>query len=345
MADYPDGGVCEIAQTTLGRHRLIVRRVTDVQERPGRAVDLLAPFRVLHQPHRARSSSSKQSTASTPSSSSSIRDLKDQALAHFPSGHYSANAAWTVIAALAHNLARWTTADRPTRPHPPRRPDPPPPAVRPARTDHPHRPPFHASPTRALALGKRLHPGPHPHPRAPTRRLSPPRSTRHAHATGVASACPETTANGNPTAQDIVSTAGEHLTGPPKTPQLAPPPTGTPSAGQRENNRWIKAKAPRRFRRVYPLRRGPRVAAAQAPRAELRRPSALCVANRTSLAKDGPTSAFVLARVFAADGRAWPPMSEGSSVAAGGGRRFVVRGPAFVQAVWWVVGARCGPIA
>jgi hypothetical protein len=35
-----------------------------------------------------------------------IRDLKDQALAHFPSGHYSANSAWTVIACLAHNLTR-----------------------------------------------------------------------------------------------------------------------------------------------------------------------------------------------------------------------------------------------
>jgi hypothetical protein len=30
-------------------------------------------------------------------------------LAHFPSGNYSANSAWTVIAALAHNLARWTS--------------------------------------------------------------------------------------------------------------------------------------------------------------------------------------------------------------------------------------------
>ena len=38
-----------------------------------------------------------------------IRDLKDQALAHFPSGRFFANAAWTVIAALAHNLLRWTT--------------------------------------------------------------------------------------------------------------------------------------------------------------------------------------------------------------------------------------------
>jgi hypothetical protein len=35
-----------------------------------------------------------------------ICDLKDQALAHFPSGKFLANAAWTVIAALAHNLLR-----------------------------------------------------------------------------------------------------------------------------------------------------------------------------------------------------------------------------------------------
>ena len=39
-----------------------------------------------------------------------IRDLKDQALAHFPSGQFNANSAWTVIAAIAHNLTRWTTA-------------------------------------------------------------------------------------------------------------------------------------------------------------------------------------------------------------------------------------------
>jgi DNA-binding transcriptional MerR regulator len=37
-----------------------------------------------------------------------IRDLKDQALAHFPSGQFNANSAWTVIAAIAHNLLRWT---------------------------------------------------------------------------------------------------------------------------------------------------------------------------------------------------------------------------------------------
>jgi hypothetical protein len=38
-----------------------------------------------------------------------IRDLKDQALAHFPSGKFLANAARTVIAALAHHLLKWTT--------------------------------------------------------------------------------------------------------------------------------------------------------------------------------------------------------------------------------------------
>ena len=37
-----------------------------------------------------------------------IRDLKDQALEHFPSGQFHANAASTVIAALTHNLLRWT---------------------------------------------------------------------------------------------------------------------------------------------------------------------------------------------------------------------------------------------
>jgi hypothetical protein len=39
-----------------------------------------------------------------------IRDLKDGALAHLPSGKFNANAAWTVLAVLAHNLGRWTLA-------------------------------------------------------------------------------------------------------------------------------------------------------------------------------------------------------------------------------------------
>ena len=38
-----------------------------------------------------------------------IRDLKEGAgLEHVPSGHFFANAAWLVCAALAHDLIRWT---------------------------------------------------------------------------------------------------------------------------------------------------------------------------------------------------------------------------------------------
>jgi len=36
-----------------------------------------------------------------------IRDLKDNGLAHCPSGRFNANAAWLTCAALAHNTARW----------------------------------------------------------------------------------------------------------------------------------------------------------------------------------------------------------------------------------------------
>jgi Transposase DDE domain group 1 len=40
-----------------------------------------------------------------------IRDLKQGAgLRHCPSGKFLANAAWAVIATLAHNLLRWTAA-------------------------------------------------------------------------------------------------------------------------------------------------------------------------------------------------------------------------------------------
>ena len=36
-------------------------------------------------------------------------DFNNQVLCYFPSSRFYANSAWTVIAALAHNLARWTT--------------------------------------------------------------------------------------------------------------------------------------------------------------------------------------------------------------------------------------------
>jgi hypothetical protein len=107
LPDYPTTSIAQIAATTLGDRRLVVRRVRTL-DRQGQLlptwelfpfvtnrVDELALVEAEHRQHAVVELA--------------IRDLKDQALAHFPSGHVYANAAWTVIAALAHNLLRWTS--------------------------------------------------------------------------------------------------------------------------------------------------------------------------------------------------------------------------------------------
>jgi hypothetical protein len=107
VEDYPDTGICQIAETSLGDERLIVRRVhLHAQEEQ---TELFAYWRHfafvtnreddLHTVDREHRQHAECELA--------IRDLKDQALAHFPSGSFAANAAWTVIACLAHNLQRW----------------------------------------------------------------------------------------------------------------------------------------------------------------------------------------------------------------------------------------------
>jgi hypothetical protein len=107
LEDYPDGGEAQIAQTTLGRRRLIVRRTRLI----GAQGELFPDWR-----HFAFVTNRSEPLALVESEHRqhavvelAIRDLKDQALAHFPSGKFNANAAWTVIACLAHNLLRWTT--------------------------------------------------------------------------------------------------------------------------------------------------------------------------------------------------------------------------------------------
>ena len=112
---YPDGGVGEVSETRYKDHRLIVRRTrptptnqTDrnqtemwpdweyhsfITNREGTAVFLDADHR-------------KHAVVEL-----AIRDWKQGAAGdHNPSGVFPANAAWTVIAALAHNMIRWTTA-------------------------------------------------------------------------------------------------------------------------------------------------------------------------------------------------------------------------------------------
>ncbi|MEO8969311.1 MAG: hypothetical protein ABI355_16920 [Solirubrobacteraceae bacterium] len=70
-----------------------------------------------------------------------IRDLKDQALCHFPSGQMHANSAWTVIAALAQprTLGNPDRTPDPTRADRPRSP---PAALADPRATDPHQPPM-----------------------------------------------------------------------------------------------------------------------------------------------------------------------------------------------------------
>jgi len=103
--DYPDEGEAQIAETVYAGRRLIVRRTrllgAQAELWPDwrhfaitNRTDELALVEAEHRDHAVVEQV--------------ISDLKDQALAHFPSGHFHANGAWTVLAALAHNLLRWT---------------------------------------------------------------------------------------------------------------------------------------------------------------------------------------------------------------------------------------------
>ena len=101
-----------------------------------------------------------------------IRDLKDQALAHFPSGQFNANSAWTVIAALAHNLGRWTTLiGLPNHPVQTAGHSPPAAPADPRPTD-PHQPHMDSPDARPLAMANRVRHHPHPDPRATPTRLT-----------------------------------------------------------------------------------------------------------------------------------------------------------------------------
>jgi hypothetical protein len=107
LPDYPPTSIAQIAETVLGERRLVVRRVRTLNAQgellPSWELfpfltDRTEPLVLVEAEHRQHAVVEL-----------AIRDLKDQALAHFPSGQFTANAAWTVIAALAHNLLRWTT--------------------------------------------------------------------------------------------------------------------------------------------------------------------------------------------------------------------------------------------
>jgi hypothetical protein len=106
---YPDGGLAQLAETRYRGDRLVVRRTrlvgaqaelfpnwryhAFVTDRVGTTVELDADHR-------------RHATVEL-----AIRDLKGGVgLRHHPSGKFAANAAWLVIATLAHNLLRWIAA-------------------------------------------------------------------------------------------------------------------------------------------------------------------------------------------------------------------------------------------
>jgi Transposase DDE domain group 1 len=103
VADYPDEGEAQIAETVHGGRRLVVRRTQLV----GPQAELWPDWRhfcfitnrsealaVVEAEHREHAVVEQV-----------IADLKDQAPARFPSGDFNANG---VLGALAHNLLRWT---------------------------------------------------------------------------------------------------------------------------------------------------------------------------------------------------------------------------------------------
>ncbi|MDP9256039.1 MAG: IS1380 family transposase [Actinomycetota bacterium] len=107
LPGYPATSIAEIAETLLGERRLIVRRTRLL----GAQAALWPDWR-----HHAFITDRTEALALVEAEHRqhavvelAIRDHKDGPLRHAPSGHYAANAAWCVIAALAANLARWVT--------------------------------------------------------------------------------------------------------------------------------------------------------------------------------------------------------------------------------------------
>jgi hypothetical protein len=107
LDDYPDEGEAQIAETTLGGRRLVARRTRLVGPQAELWPDWrhfafltnrTEPLALVEAEHRQHAVVEL-----------AIRDLKDQALQHFPTGQFGANAAWTAIACLAHNLLRWSS--------------------------------------------------------------------------------------------------------------------------------------------------------------------------------------------------------------------------------------------
>ena len=168
IEDYPDTVKRRSPRPSPAAGGSIVRRTRLLG--PAGSCSRLAALRRHHQPHRDITLVEAEHRDHAVVEQV-IADLKDQALAHFPSGHFHANGAWTVLAAMAHNMLRWTQLlglpDRPSAP-----------LARCAAGCSGPRPPhiprawLDTAPARSLALARRLHHRPQRDPRAPRGRLT-----------------------------------------------------------------------------------------------------------------------------------------------------------------------------
>jgi hypothetical protein len=105
--DYTLGGKAEVAECPYGdEHRLVVRRT----RLTGKQAELFPSWR-YHAFITDREGSAIFLDADHRNHAVvelNIRDLKEGAgMAHCPSGDFNANAAWTVLATVAHNMVRW----------------------------------------------------------------------------------------------------------------------------------------------------------------------------------------------------------------------------------------------
>jgi hypothetical protein len=107
--DYTMNGEAWVAQTHYQGHRVIVRRTKLHEPRPALfpdyryhafITDREGDVLFLDADHRRHAVVEL-----------AIRDLKEgSGLEHCPSGDFNANAAWAVLASIAHNLVRWVAA-------------------------------------------------------------------------------------------------------------------------------------------------------------------------------------------------------------------------------------------
>ena len=177
LADYPPTSIAQIAETTLGGQRLIVRRVRTLDAQgellPSWEYFPFATNRTEDIEHRrgrappARRRRARHPRPQRPSARAlPVRSLLRQR------GLDRDRRAGAQPAALDRTA-------RPPRRRDPRRAQRAPPPARAARpTDHARRP-LDAAPARPLALADRLHRSAHPHPSATHRRLTRPAESPH----------------------------------------------------------------------------------------------------------------------------------------------------------------------